>query len=386
MSSGEHGSKGPFGDALFQATLKRSPEDFKVHELLDIVPDGAGEHLWLHVEKRGLDTWTVRDALASAFGCAERDVGHAGLKDRHAVTRQWFSVRAVGAADADAGALEALVERLGPASLQVLAAARHGRKLRIGAHRGNAFDIVLHEPSAPDGGAIDATSLASALQARVERVHALGCPNRFGEQRFGRGGGNVAAARSLLGNGASGRKPRRLTRRKRGLLLSAARSHLFNRVLDARLQRDDWHRLLPGEPAMLAGSRSLFVPESDDADIQARLAGLDVSPTGPLPGRGTSLARDDCARFEDDLLSDESALIDGIAAAGVEVGRRALRVAVPDLTVVLQPGAEPCDARLRFRFSLPPGSFATSLIELFGTTRLAPTGLPPTDGPPGDGP
>jgi len=385
VSTGEHGSKGgsegPFGAALFRATLKGSPEDFTVHERLDIALDGAGEHLWLHIEKRGLDTWAVRDALAQAFGCTERDVGHAGLKDRHAVTRQWLSVRSGADPDADAAHIAALVEALGEGegerpgapSLRVLHSARHGRKLRIGAHRGNTFRIVLRHLTDPAGnplpggagGEAPAETLAAALQQRVEQLRALGCPNRIGEQRFGRGGGNLPAARALLGGTA--RQRQRLTRRRRGLLLSAARSHLFNRVLDARIQRGDWHTLLPGEPAMLHGSRSCFVPEPDDADLPERLASLDVSPTGPLPGRGPSLARDACARFEHEVLSDETALIDGLSEAGVEVGRRALRVAVPDLTV--EPRLD--DGQVVFRFSLPPGSFATSLIELFGATRVA---------------
>jgi len=347
------GGAGAFGVPLFDAVLKRSAEDFVVHELLDTALDGAGEHVWLHVEKRGLDTWAVRDALAQAFGVTEREVGHSGLKDRHAITRQWLGVHAPGAEAGDAEALQALAERFEPGALRVLGVARHSRKLRIGTHRGNAFRIVLHGCSGPAGAALD----EDALQRRAEAVRTRGCPNRFGDQRFGRDGDNVRAARTLLGPRA-----RRVTRRRRGLLFSAARSYLFNRVLDARIERDDWHRLLPGEPAMLAGSRSLFVPDADDADIAARLAALDVSPTGPLPGRGTSMATGACARLEADLLVGETALIDGLAAAGVDLARRALRVAVPDLAVQVDPGA----ARITFTFSLPPGSFATVLLDQFG--------------------
>jgi len=160
-------------------------------------------------------------------------------------------------------------------------------------------------------------------------------------------------------------RARRVSRTRRGLLLSAARSHLFNRVLDARIAAGNWLTLLPGEPAILAGSRSLFVPEPDDAAVSERLRALDISPSGPLPGAGEPLAHGACAALERGVLADESLLCDGLRNAGVDAARRPLRVPVPDLQCCLD------GATLTFRFSLPPGSYATALLDTLGRTTQA---------------
>src|SRR5207244_5646544 len=67
-------------------------EDFRVEELPLYEPSGAGEHLYLTVEKRGRTTPEVAAEIARDLGARERDTGTAGLKDKRAVSVQRISV------------------------------------------------------------------------------------------------------------------------------------------------------------------------------------------------------------------------------------------------------------------------------------------------------
>ncbi|MES1944188.1 tRNA pseudouridine synthase D [Salinisphaera sp. PC39] len=317
------------------AVLRRSPEDFVVDEIMPIDLTGEGEHLWLHVEKRGLDTPRVAGALAAHYGVRERDVGYAGLKDRHALTRQWFSLPAPVTAELPA-----------PPSadgFRCLRATRHRRKLRRGTHAGNRFELTLR----------DFEGERAAADADLARVARDGCPNYFGPQRFGRDDGNLDLGRALL----RGHRMRRGTRR--GLALSALRSDLFNAVLAARVANGTWNRLLDGEAAALDGSRSVFaVTDAADATLQRRLAEFDIHPSGPLPGRGGDTVAGAAAAFEAEVLAGYREAVSGLARLGVDADRRALRLRPADLTWTW-----PGPATLRLTFDLPSGAFATTVLR-----------------------
>src|SRR5690606_10303247 len=245
------------GAPVLSARIRVAPEDFDVTELDGFEASGAGEHLVLTIEKRSMNTAFVARLLAEWAGVDERAVGYAGLKDRHAVTRQRFSVQLPGR---EAPGVEAL-ERDDPATgqrLRVLGHARHSRKLPRGALAGNRFALVLRgvegEPA--------------AIEARLRAIAGRGVPNYFGGQRFGHAGGNVGKALRMFAGA-------RVKRDERALLLSAARSALFNRVLAARVAGGSWDRGLDGEAWMLDGSRSVFGPEPWSDALAARLERFD---------------------------------------------------------------------------------------------------------------
>ena len=301
------------GPALFDARIRSEPADFVVTESLAIDFSGDGEHDWLSVEKTGANTVWVAEQLARYAGVAVRDVGYAGLKDRHAITRQWFSVRRPSSEGTDWRPFDAQ-------GVQILEHHRHSRKLRRGAHRGNAFRIALRA----DVDALD----RDVLEARLKAITLGGVPNYFGEQRFGRGGGNIEIGRAVVAG-------KRLSRNKRSLGISALRSLEFNNALGARVHDGTWNRLLPGDIANLDGTRSVFEAQEMTPEIERRCAEMDIHPAGVLPG------------FD---------------ALRVEAAYRPLRMRVTDLIWEMEIDA------LWLEFSLGRGNYATAVIRELAAT------------------
>ena len=332
------------GAAVLSARIRAVPEDFTVEEIDAFAPSGAGEHLLLTVRKRGMNTAHAARRIAAWAGVAESAIGYAGLKDRHALTTQRFSVWLPKRVAPETSALAFADER---ESLEVLDAVWHARKLPRGALAGNRFVLTLREVA----GDVD------AVDARLRAIAARGVPNFFGEQRFGRGGGNVDKALAMFAG-------RRVKREERGHLLSAARSALFNRVLEARVRRDVWDRGLDGEVWMLDGSRSVFGPEPWSEALAARLASFDIHPTGPLWGRGALRSAGEALALETAALAegDGPALCAGLERAGLAQERRALRLRPQDLA-----WDRPEPAVLRLGFALPAGAYATTVLAELGT-------------------
>ncbi|HEY5789292.1 MAG TPA: tRNA pseudouridine(13) synthase TruD, partial [Gammaproteobacteria bacterium] len=271
-----------YGGAPARGRIRVAAEDFFVEERLDFVPSGDGEHAFVYLEKRDANSDWVAGRLAALAGVPRRDVGFAGRKDRHAVTRQWFSIGLAGRAEPD-------WTQLAGEGITLLEATRNARKLRRGALAGNRFVIRVREVDGDPG----------ALTALLQRLAAEGMPNLFGLQRFGRDGANLEGARRLLTD------PRcRVDRQRRELFLSAARSLLFNRVLDRRLADGSWNRALPGDALMLDGRHSFFVAEALDATLEQRVATLELHPSGPLCGRGGSPAQGPARAHEEAALQD----------------------------------------------------------------------------------
>ncbi|MFK2875603.1 tRNA pseudouridine(13) synthase TruD [Rhodanobacter hydrolyticus] len=320
-----HGTAPPLA-----ARLRCTPEDFVVEEILGYDADGNGEHALLWVEKRGANTdWLARE-LAKFAGVPPLAVGYAGLKDRHAVTRQAFTVQLAGKPDPDWSAFP-------HENVKVLAATRHGRKLKRGALRGNRFVLVLREAQ---GERERAEQVLAAIAAR-------GVPNYFGEQRFGREGGNLEQARAMFAG-------RRVDRDKRGFLLSAARSQIFNDVLAVRVERGTWDAQLDGEIWSLAGSRSWFGPEPYNDVLAQRLAKGDIHPSGPLWGQGEPPTAGEAGELEREVAATHDDLARGIAAARMDQERRPLRLLPKDLRWRWL-----ADDALELSFELPAGAYAT---------------------------
>lgn len=332
------------GGAPLRGILRATPDDFLVEEDLGFTPSGAGEHALLVVEKRGANTDWVARQLAAFAGVAPFAVSFAGLKDRHALTRQTFSLHLPGKADPDWAQLQ-------NAEFCILDAQRHNRKLKRGALKGNRFRIVLREVSGD----------RAATEQRLIVIGAHGVPNYFGEQRFGRDGGNVAQARAMFAG-------RRVQRSMRGLLLSAARSQLFNNVLAERVAAGNWSQALPGDVWMLHGSHAIFGPEPTSAEILRRLHEGDIHPTAPLWGRGVLRSTEDVAALERAVIERNPDLANGLEAAGLEQERRALRLRPGDLGFEWLP-----ENVLAVNFWLPAGAYATTLLREFCDYRTAQT-------------
>lgn len=312
------------------ATLKRLNEDFIVTELPLQLPSGEGEHIWADIEKNGANTAFVAQQLAQAAGVQERDVGYAGLKDRYAITRQWFSIYLPnGKWDGKGngkGETPDLTLLQHP-EFKVLHQSRHVKKLRPGDLQGNRFRIVLR----------DVTGDRDAIEANLKAVASHGVPNYFGAQRFGHDGGNVEQGRAMLAREIHVRNPK-----KKGIYLSAVRSFVFNEVLALRIQQGLWGKTLPGDVMDEAGR-----------------------PTGPLWGRGRVIATDQAQALENGVAERHAGLCHGMEHAGLDQERRAL-VASPVEMSWEWPQAD----QLVLAFSLSAGKYATSVLnEILRTTE-----------------
>jgi tRNA pseudouridine13 synthase len=317
--------------------VRVSEEDFFVEELPLYAPSGVGQHLYLTVEKRGRTTPEVAKEIARALGARERDVGTAGLKDKRALTVQRISV-------ATKAPPEEALQLSGP-GYRVLAAVRHGNKLRPGHLRGNRFRIVLR------GVLPGALARAEAICARLR---ALGAANLFGPQRFGRYGDNATLGRALLL-----REQRVRDRFLRRIALSALQSELFNRCLAARIADGLFATAIEGDVLKKRATGGLFVCEDSAADA-LRVASFEVDPAGPLPGHSLFAARGEAFRREQAVLAEANVDPASFAAGGQEMqgARRPYRIAPDELR------AEPAGTdALAIAFALPKGSYAVSVLR-----------------------
>jgi tRNA pseudouridine13 synthase len=323
------------GKPQVTGVFRQQPEHFAVTELLTPQGEPQGEHQWLWVEKRGANTAWVASQLAVFAGVHERQVSYAGLKDRHAVTRQWYSIQLPG---------QPLLawQQLEHPEFKVLEARLQPKKLKSGAHKGNHFSLELQQLSA-----------MQPLVARWQQIVEQGVPNYFGPQRFGRQGQNIAKARAWF----SGQLRQKLSRTQSGLLLSSARAFLFNQIASARIAAQRL-AIEPGDALMLAGSHSFFVADDIDQTLIERLQTGDIQLTAALPGSGRNQVRGAIAEFEQQIIGSYSDLLEGLQKHRVDAARRPLLVRLVDAQLT-----QLDDQRVRLDFALPSGSFATSVLR-----------------------
>lgn len=325
-----------WGEICGVAQLKAVAEDFQVDEVLDIPLTGEGEHLWLWVEKRYLNTEEVAKRIARAIQVPLRQVSYAGLKDKLALTRQWFSIHLAGKADPDLTALES-------DQLHIVKQLRHQRKLQRGTHSANRFIIRLTELE------------AAAPQALIERLQLIaeqGVPNYFGLQRFGLEGGNIEQALDWATEQAYPEQ-----RNLRSRLLSSARSYLFNKVLAHRVTEGNWNSLIAGDILSFTDSNSFF-PVAQLAEGDTRLANLDIHPTAPLYGDGELATSEQALALEQTVLAEHKPLLTWLQAANLRQERRVLRLPVINLQWQYV-----APTILQLSFTLPTGCFATSVVR-----------------------
>lgn len=316
--------------------IKANPEDFVVIEDLGFGPDGEGEHLLLRILKNGCNTRFVADALAKFLKVHAREVSFAGQKDKHAVTEQWFCVRLPGKEMPDMSAFQL-------EGCQVLEYARHKRKLRLGALKGNSFTLVLRD-----------VSDRAEMEQRLNAVLHHGVPNYFGSQRFGLGGNNLHQAVRWAQSNAPIRD-----RNKRSFYLSAARSAMFNQVVSERLKKPEFNQVIEGDALQLAGRGSWFVATQEELPaLQKRVDDGELLITAPLPGDGPWGTQNAALEFEQQCVAGQTDLQSLLVRERVEAARRAMLLMPKDLTWNWWD-----DITVELTFWLPAGSFATSVVR-----------------------
>lgn len=324
--------------ADIQGDMRSVHDDFQVDEIPDFSPTGEGEHVCLKVRKTGQNTEWVGKQFADIAGIARRDVSYAGLKDRHAVTTQWFSVWLPGKVSPNWS------EQL-PDSIEVLEEVRHNRKVRIGTLKGNRFRLVLRNCQGDKG----------QLEEAMAAIQAQGVPNYFGPQRFGHQFHNIERA-TLWFNGEI--KPK--ARHQKNMYVSAARSLIFNQNLSRRVDEDCWNQAIDGDVYQLSGTKSCFYEVLDDV-INKRVNECDLHPTGPMWGQGELMSQGAVRSNELAVAEQQSLLCQGLEKQGLKQERRSLRMMVDGLSHEWLD-----DDALVLSFSLPPGCYATSVLRELG--------------------
>ncbi|OOF88926.1 tRNA pseudouridine(13) synthase TruD [Rodentibacter ratti] len=314
------------------ALLKQQCADFVVKEDLGYEMSGEGEFVALKVRKTGCNTLFVGEKLAKFAGVSERNMGYAGLKDRQAITEQWFCLQMPGQDTPDFSRFEL-------EGVEILAVTRHHRKIRTGSLQGNHFEILLRDTQETD-----------ELKARLNFVENVGFPNYFTEQRFGRDGHNLTQALRW----AKG-EIKVKDRKKRSFYLSAARSEIFNLVVAARIEQDLAQQVLPNDIVQLNGSHSWFkADETEDlAALQVRLNQQDILLTAPLIGEENLVA----SEIENTIVEQHNAFSPLMKQEKMKAARRPLLMRAQDFQWQF------VEEGLKLFFYLPAGSYATALIR-----------------------
>jgi tRNA pseudouridine13 synthase len=377
--------------------IKETPEDFVVSEIPAYEPCGAGEHLYLTIEKRGITTLEAIRRIARELKINERDVGYAGMKDSVGVTHQTLSMQRVKPDDALAVSLDCV---------KVISAVRHTNKLKLGHLKGNRFQIVIRGVDA--GAAVKAAAILDLLRQR-------GVPNYFGYQRYGAQGnshligaamlrrdwhcavdhlmgdsdsvrdeqwsqaishyhqGNLANALEIMPRHCRSErdvlqrlsaKPGEWERafsiihpRLRKLYLSAFQSCLFDKVVEQRLAVID--QVLAGDLAWKHVNGACFLVEDVETE-SPRAAGFEISATGPMFGSKMKQPGGVVLETEQQILADENIRPEDFDFGGgvrLEGERRPLRIPLEDASFTAEGDV------LHLAFSLPKGCYATSVIR-----------------------
>lgn len=321
-------------DCRATGIFKSQPADFVVNEILDWDFKGQGEHLFLQIEKTDCNTAWIAKQLAKFYGVPPRDVGYSGLKDRHAVTTQYFSVRLPGVKP-DSYTLPEHEE------YRVVSHVLHDKKLKRGNHQYNDFSIRLRAIGGD----------RELLEQRLAFIRDNGCPNLFDSQRFGHNNGNLQRLRQWIDGEADIRK-----RNEKTLLLSALRAAVFNRQLAERVQQGTWNQIQTGDTVILDGSNSRFVAETVDEALIARASRLDIHPAGLLIGADSVAVNSDCSDcLENNNLQANLQTL--MRRERLEQGFRPLRLHVRQLT--WQYTGDDCAISLR----LPSGAYASGVLR-----------------------
>ena len=322
----------PDGHGCFKA----QPADFIVRETLSFEPEGEGTHVYLYIQKTETNTEWLARQLARFVGIEAKEIGYAGLKDRNAITSQWFSVKLEGIDEPNWDELQL-------DGVTILKKTWHRKKLRRGAIKSNHFDIVLK----------DVQSVASdVLKQRIEQIQKEGVPNYFAQQRFGHDYNNLTRGARWFAGDIKIKK-----RTDKSMIISASRSMVFNQMVSQRLNQFGWNQLVNGDIMMLNATHSIFpAPEINDEILQ-RFHAIDIHPTAPLWGRGRLSSEQQLLQLEQEVADPLHKWCDGLEKQGLKQERRAIRLFPQSLSYTLE-GTE-----LSLSFSLPSGAYATAVLR-----------------------
>jgi len=322
-------------------TIRSIPEDFKVTELNSIELSGEGEHLWLYVQKTGCNTDWVANQLANICQVSQRQVGYAGLKDRHAVTQQWFSVQLAKITD------QQLINKALPDEVTVIKSKLHSRKIKTGQLEANQFEIVIRDIVG------NKNNTQNEIEQNIQNIIKNGVPNYFGPQRFGHEMRNIQKAQDWF-SGNYKVKSRNL----KSLLLSTSRSHIFNCIVAQRITDKTWSNPIIGDIFQLNKSHSWF-PEQDATpeEIIKRLNEFDIHITAAMAGEDCLQSTGDCAILENSIINQFPIYQQGFEKFRLKQDRRAMRICPIDLDFQWQ------DDYLTLKFKLLPGAYATGILR-----------------------
>ena len=341
--------------------FKQTPRDFVVEEIPLYEFSGEGEHLVLFVRKKNLSTLELVSAIAKYLGIKNKEIGYAGLKDKHAMTKQYISVHKKH---------EEAMESFSHENVKILSKTYHNNKVRIGHLKGNRFFIKLKK--------VNPTS-AQKIEEALKNIANFGMPNFYGYQRFGNDGDNHVLGEKI----AKGEKKERNPKIKK-FLISAYQSHLFNLWLSRRLEintliesfktteletllnissleidklKKQSHpfKLISGDIMQHYPHGRLFDFDGSEDDIK-RFETRDISPTGLLCGKKTKIASDTARTIEkefDDMINADGA-------------RRYAWVFPSEI----EGRFKEVEAQYEMNFTLPKGSYATVLIEEIAKRKI----------------
>ncbi len=322
--------------------LKAEPSHFVVEEIPLYEPEGEGEHIYISLRREGQTTRQIQMELCRIFDLNDAAVGCAGLKDKHARTTQTFSLHMPGDEQQVADRIQQEM------NVELLSSRRHQNKLRTGHLIGNRFTIVV----------VDVKDDALAIAERIaSQLNESGLPNFYGEQRFGRDGQNATTGREII----NGRRVRKHWMRR--LMLSAYQSQLFNEWLVARIERGWFGKILEGDVARKEDTGGMFTVEDVEAE-QARFENREIAFTGPIFGKKMRKALGMSGDLEEEILAREEVTLEQFSKARVNGTRRRACLFLDDLAFSRHPEG------LSFSFSLPKGSYATTLMREFMKTEL----------------
>ncbi len=331
---------GPRGYAKF----KTNASDFIVRETLSFEPDGEGTHVYLYIEKTNTNTEWLARQLARFVGVEAREIGYAGLKDRNAVTSQWFSIN-LEIIDEEPDWNEFQLD-----GVKILTKTLHRKKLKRGAIKYNTFEIVLRDIK-------DTTK--ESLTRTINKIQLSGVPNYFAQQRFGHDYNNLTRGARWF-NGSQKIKKRA----DKSMVLSAARSMVFNQMLSQRIQKNGWEQLIDGEIMMLSGTHSIFsVPEIND-EITKRFQQGDIHPTTALWGRGQLTSENQLLLLEQNVADALSNWCHGLEKQGLIQERRSSRLFPENLSIIFEDdSSKQSMQKISLAFSLPTGTYATAVLR-----------------------
>ncbi len=322
-----------FGKPAQAGRLKAEFADFIVKEELGYDLSGDGEFVAVKIRKTDANTLFVGEKLAEFAGISAKNMSYAGLKDRHAVTEQWFCLHLAGKETPDFSQFQL-------DSVEIIAVTRHNRKIRVGSLAGNHFELLLREVKKSDD-----------LTARLQQIQAVGFPNYFTEQRFGRDGHNLTQAQRWAKGEISVKD-----RKKRSFYLSAARSEIFNLVVSNRIELGLTQQVLENDLMQLAGSNSWFVAKAEElAALNKRLELQDILLTAPLVGENSTTQI--VSEYEQKIVVEHQDLLALMAKERMNSARRAMFCKPQHFEWLFE------EEGLRLKFFLDAGSYATALVR-----------------------